>query len=134
MTGRTATTCNELQELLDLASDFMPRAGMISNATSLDHIYPGNKTNRFTDVHPNPNVNGHDENALPIITLYAATGTTCFFEFHDMLSRVAMRGEVLYVHRPILMHGCERHRCLSVGTGSDFMNALDSGWSLPYET
>ena len=109
MTGRTATTCNELQELLDLASDFMPRAGMISNATSLDHIYPGNKTNRVTDVHPNPNVNGHDENALPIITLYAATGTTCFFEFHDMLSRVAMRGEVLYVHRPILMHGCERH-------------------------
>ena len=130
MTGRTATTCNELQELLDLASDFMPRAGMISNATSLDHIYPGNKTNRFTDVHPNPNVNGHDENALPIITLYAATGTTCFFEFHDMLSRVAMRGEVLYVHRPILMHGCERHRCLSVGTGSDFMNAAGFGVEL----
>ena len=47
-----------------------------------------------------------------------------------MLSRVAMRGEVLYVHRPILMHGCERHRCLSVGTGSDFMNAAGFGVEL----
>ena len=69
----------------------MPRAGMISNATSLDHIYPGKKTNIRFPSFPDgcPNGYAHHEHTLPIVILYAALGTECFHEFHDSISRAS---------------------------------------------
>ena len=132
MANRVATTTKELHNLLVIASELMPRAGMISNATSLDHIYPGKKTNIRFPSFPDgcPNGYAHHEHTLPIVILYAALGTECFSEFHDSISRASTHGEVVYIHRPILMHGCENSGCVSVGTGTEMLNAAGFGVEL----
>lgn len=59
----------------------------------------------------------------PVAILYGALGTTCFKEFHAVLSDSAKKGKVKYVVRPVLPYGCEKYTrsCAAVGA-SDNLN------------
>ncbi|KAL5715758.1 hypothetical protein ACHQM5_017534 [Ranunculus cassubicifolius] len=59
----------------------------------------------------------------PVAILYGALGTTCFREFHNLLSDAAKKGRVKYVVRPVLPHGCEKstQSCAAVGA-TDSLN------------
>lgn len=65
----------------------------------------------FDHVHSGSNAGS------PVAILYGALGTTCFKEFHSVLSDSAKKGKVKYVVRPVLPYGCEKYTfsCAAVG-------------------
>jgi len=69
--------------------------------------------------------------ALPTALAYAAPGTDCFREMHDVLSRASDEGKLNYVLRPTLFAGCARkNSCVELGETEDNLRLAGFGIEL----
>ncbi|KAF9602136.1 hypothetical protein IFM89_025181 [Coptis chinensis] len=96
---------SDLQSWLKTASESAEDSSGMPEIFDFDHVHSDSK------------------GGSPVAILYGALGTSCFKEFHILLSDAARKGRVRYVVRPVLPHGCEKATspCGAVGT-TDSMN------------
>ena len=72
--------------------------------TEFDHIYPNGKEN---DILEGSEVEEKaKEERVPMVYLYAATGSRCFLDMHEFLAEKIEKGEVRYVLRPVFEKSC----------------------------
>ena len=110
---RVASTQAELDAMIADAARSTPAdktATAVStapHASELDHVYPGG-AHATTGAAP-----------AAAVVFYGAVGTPCFRGFHASLKKAALAGEVTYVHRPVLVPGCERDGCVGLGASTN---------------
>jgi UDP-glucose:glycoprotein glucosyltransferase len=101
-----ASTQAELDAMIASAARSTPAdktaATTVPHASALDHVYPAAAAAA----------------AAPAVVFYGAVGTPCFAGFHASLKAAAISGAVAYVHRPVLVPGCERDGCVGLGATS----------------
>ena len=99
--ARVASTQAELDAMLtDVIARSSSSSAAVPHASALDHVYPS----RASKV-----------SSAETVVFYGALGTPCFPGFHASLSEAASAGAVRYVHRPVLVPGCERDGCVGLG-------------------
>ena len=104
-----ARTEEELVSLIETVSRVAPTSRR--QATQLDHVYLGKGNILFSR---------RDFTSLPLVTFYGAMGTECFGNFHAILKLASLRGQVHYVHRPVLLNmECARKGCIGMGIHDD---------------
>lgn len=119
--GIIATTVEELQDLIVSSSQL--NTSLIRRASVFDHVFHGpalykNMSSPRTGLDPQ-NVYFAYRYGPPTVVLYAAFGTSCFHKFHDIMAAASLRGRIRYIHRPILLAGCEGAGCVSFGARAD---------------
>ena len=72
--------------------------------TEFDHAYP---TGKEDDIMEGSEVEEKaKKERLPMVYLYAATGSQCFLDMHEFLAEKIDREEVRYVLRPVFEKSC----------------------------
>ena len=113
--GFIATTEEELRNLIFSSSKI--NVSGIRRSSVFDHVYGGlavymNMSKTGTGQLESQNMTSLGS---PTMILYAALGTSCFNSFHNIMAAASLRGQIQYVHRPILLAGCEASGCVGLG-------------------